>query len=229
MTDSSNANSPGKLSSLRAFLLAGGRSTRMGQDKALLSIHGQPLVTHMLAKLRALHLEPTICGNRPDLAICAPVIPDAAEACGPLGGITAALQATDADLNLILAVDLPALPIEFLRWLTARAAITGAGATIPYAQGRPQPLCAVYHRNLAPGLRQSLAAGNYRVMNAVRRAASCIDTFMVEQIAAVEAFDIAPDTPPVHTWFRNLNTPQEFARYAASYPSNKLEGDETAD
>ncbi|ACO33721.1 MULTISPECIES: molybdenum cofactor guanylyltransferase [Acidobacterium] len=227
MTVSSTANSP--TPSLRAFLLAGGRSSRMGQDKALLPIHGQPLVEQMLARLRALGLEATICGNRPDLAAYATILPDAAEACGPLGGITAALEASPAELNLVLAVDLPALPVEFLRWLTLRAALTGAPATIPYALGRPQPLCAVYHRNLAPGLRQSLASGDYRIMSAVHRVASRIDTFMVEQVAAAGAFSLTPPLPPVYTWFRNLNTPQDAARFAASHPSNKLEGNETAD
>jgi len=214
MTVSSTANSP--TPSLRAFLLAGGRSSRMGQDKALLPIHGQPLVEQMLARLRALGLEATICGNRPDLAAYATILPDAAEA-------------SPAELNLVLAVDLPALPVEFLRWLTLRAALTGAPATIPYALGRPQPLCAVYHRNLAPGLRQSLASGDYRIMSAVHRVASRIDTFMVEQVAAAGAFSLTPPLPPVYTWFRNLNTPQDAARFAASHPSNKLEGNETAD
>ena len=219
---------------MRAFLLAGGRSTRMGQDKALLRIHGQPLAAQMLAKLRALGLEATLCGNREDLASFAPVIPDLGVSCGPLGGIDAALQATDTDLNLVLAVDLPALPVAFLRWMIARAARTGAAATIPYAQGRPQPLCAVYHRELAPELRQCIEEGEFRIMAAVHRGSSRIDRFMVEQIAAAEAFDIVPDMPPVHTWFRNLNTPEEVARYAASHSSNKLasnklERDETAD
>jgi molybdopterin-guanine dinucleotide biosynthesis protein A len=212
---------------MRAFLLTGGRGLRMGQDKVMLPIHGQPLLSRMLAKLRALHLEPTLCGNRSDLAAYAPVLPDAADACGPLGGIVAALQAADAELNLILAVDLPALPVEFLRWLTIRAALTGAEATIPCPQGRPQPLCAIYHRNLAAGLRKSLAAGDYRVMSAIRGAAARIDIFMVEQVAAAGAF--SPSLPPVHAWFRNLNTPQDLARYAASHPSNKLEENETAD
>ncbi len=232
MTGSSianSANSPAASPRLRAFVLAGGRSSRMGQDKALLPMQGQPLVAQMLTKLRALHLEPAICGNRPDLAAYAPMIPDAAEACGPLGGIVAALEASDAALNLILAVDLPGLPVEFLHWLTLRAALTGAPATIPFVGGRPQPLCAVYHRDLAASLRQSLAAGNYRVIHAIHRAAVRIDTCMVEQIAASGVFDAVPALPPVHTWFRNLNTPADFARYAASHPSNKLEGNGTAD
>jgi molybdopterin-guanine dinucleotide biosynthesis protein A len=227
MTVSSAANSPAP--SLRAFLLAGGRSSRMGQDKALLPIHGQPLIAHILGKLHTLGLDATICGNRPDLAGYAPILADAAEACGPLGGITAALEASSAELNLILAVDLPALPVQFLRWLVLRAALTAAPATIPWAQGRPQPLCAVYHRDLAPSLRQSLASGDYRIMSAVHRAASSIDTLMVEQVAAAGAFSLTPPLPPVYTWFRNLNTPQDAARFAASHPSNKLEGNETAD
>jgi molybdopterin-guanine dinucleotide biosynthesis protein A len=229
MTGSSLANSAAASSGLSAFLLAGGRSSRMGQDKAMLPLHGQPLVEQMIAKLHALHLRPTICGNRPDLAAYAPILPDAAEACGPLGGIAAALRATDTALNLILAVDLPGLPVAFLRWLIERATLTRAAATIPYLGGRPQPLCAIYHRDLAGRLQQSLASGSYRVLPAIHQATASVDTFMVEQIAATGAFRTTPDMPPLHTWFCNLNTPIDAARYAASHPSNKLEGNETAD
>ena len=80
---------------MRAFLLAGGRSRRMGRDKAQLELAGQPLVAHMLGKLTGLGLDATICGNRPDLQHIAPVLPDPnlpgdETSAGPLAGILAA-------------------------------------------------------------------------------------------------------------------------------------------
>lgn len=213
---------------MRAFLLAGGRSRRMGRDKARLELAGQPLVVHMLNKLAALGIQAILCGNRPDLAHLAPTLDDADLAgegsLGPLGGILAALEASDADLNLILAVDIPGLPLAFLRWMMGRAERTQCPATVPFVAGRAQPLCAVYHRSLAPDLRQSLEAGQRRVFPTLTLAARRTDIFDVESIVSAGALDPIPRGFP-HEWFRNLNTPHEFALYASQHPSNKLEAE----
>ncbi len=210
---------------MRAFLLAGGRSRRMGRDKALLQIAGQPLVAFMLGKLASMGLETAICGNRPDLAHLAPVLPDVTvsgeESPGPLAGILAALEASNSALNFFLAVDMPGIPVNFLHWMIDRANSTQSPATIPLVCARPQPLCAVYHRELASGIRHSLNSGQRRVFPVLFRAARRMDTFDVESIVAADAVDPLPEGFP-HQWFRNLNTPPEFALYAVRHPSNKL-------
>lgn len=193
-----------------AFVLAGGASSRMGRDKALLPLNGRPLIEHALHKLRALGLSPRIVGSRPDLASFAPVIPDSVAHAGPLGGIQAALAASDTEMNLFLAVDLPLLPVSFLRWILDRAATTQALATVPLLQGRPQPLCAVYSRALLPHIHRSLTAGNARVMHAVTSAALAeaqpIDSFNVESVATAQAW---PQPLPLHWWFQNINPPAD--------------------
>src|SRR5580693_7445618 len=123
---------------MNGFILAGGLSSRMGSDKALLEIDGRPLIAHALDLLSAVTPAPRICGSRPDLAPFADVIPDNFPNSGPLGGIEAALSASTTDLNLFLPVDLPNLPIEFLRVLVARAEDSNAVATIPTLAGLPQ-------------------------------------------------------------------------------------------
>lgn len=213
---------------MQAFLLAGGRSRRMGRDKAGLEIAGQPLVVHMLAKLARLGLETAICGNRPDLAALAPVLPDPAlpgdASPGPLAGILAALEGSSSALNLFLAVDMPAVPVAFLHWMVERSALTQASATIPFVAGRAQPLCAIYHRELAPFVRRSLACGEHRVFPVLRGAARRADLFDVESIVSAGALPSVPEGSP-QEWFRNLNTPHEFALYAARHPSNKVVGE----
>lgn len=199
---------------MNAFILAGGQSTRMGRDKALLHFHGRPLIEYALDKLRALGFSPSIVGNRPDLASYAPVIPDNYPGSGPLAGIEAAIASSSDDLSLFLPVDLPLLPIEFLRWMTVRALQTSALATIPRLQGCAQPLCAVYHSALLPYARFALSAGKPKVMRAVQLAASesspKIDLFDVETVAASLSPSLDwPPTPSVHRWFQNLNSPAE--------------------
>ena len=199
---------------MNAFILAGGQSTRMGRDKALLGFHGRPLIENMLTKLRTLGFSPRIVGSRPDLAGYAPIIPDNYPGSGPLAGIEAALAASNDYLNLFLPVDLPLLPAEFLRWMTARALQTSALATIPRLEGRPQPLCAVYHHALLPDARSALAARKPKVMRAVEHAASesrlKIDLFDVEIAAASLTPSVDwPLAPAVHRWFHNFNTPAD--------------------
>ncbi len=192
----------------------------MVRDKALLKIDGRPLVEHMLELVRGIGLNPRICGSRPDLARFAEVVPDNFPLCGPLGGIEAALAVSQTELNLFVPVDAPGLPGAFLQWMMERAERSQAVATIPHFQDRPQPLCAVYSRRLRPGLERFLAAGNYKVMTAVREAAAAlgeaVDEFDVESVAAT----LQPGEWPSHlamaSWFRNVNSPEEYASLAAA-------------
>jgi molybdopterin-guanine dinucleotide biosynthesis protein A len=200
---------------VNAFLLAGGRSTRMGRDKALLELEGRPLIGHAAEKLRALGFPPRIAASRPDLSSFADVIPDRYLDSGPLGGIEAALTVSDAEQNLFLPVDLPLLPVRFLQWMVERVAVTHAVATIPRVHGRPQPLCAVYGRGLLPYVRVSLDAADRKVMRVVEHAAEAagerIDSFDVESVASALSWET---DVPLHRWFENLNTPRDFEKAA---------------
>jgi molybdopterin-guanine dinucleotide biosynthesis protein A len=208
------------LCAAEAFVLAGGRSTRMGQDKALLQVAGRSLLELALDKLRALDASatPRIAGSRPDLSSYAPVVPDLHPGCGPLSGIEAALAATAQPLNLFLPVDLPLLPARFLGWMLGRAETTGALVTVPRINGRPQPLCAVYHRDLLAGVTASLAAGNYKVMPVVTAAAQsraqAIDVFDVELLASTCPELHRFSSLPLYRWFHNCNTPEDITGIA---------------
>ncbi len=199
---------------MRAFVLAGGGSMRMGRDKALLEMNGSALVAQMLDLLRGLRLDARICGSRPDLEGFAEVVSDNFTQCGPLGGIEAALWVSDAELNLFVPVDAPGLPRAFLQWMMERSEKSHAVATIPRFGDRPQPLCAVYSRRLREGLRVSLEKGQYKVMTAVREAAAglgeAVDGFDVESVAPTLRAGEWPVDPPMAVWFRNLNTPEEW-------------------
>jgi molybdopterin-guanine dinucleotide biosynthesis protein A len=191
---------------VNGFVLAGGRSTRMGTDKALLHYAGRPLIAHAVELLKSAGVAPHIVGVRPDLAAYAPIVEDLHPGRGPLGGIEAALASSSSEWNLFLPVDLPLLPSVFLKYLIERARITGAAATIPTLAGEPEPLCTVYSRDLLAGIRESLESGSYKVMHGINRSAqpSEVDLFSVEAVAATR-----DDWPlePLRRWFQNMNTP----------------------
>jgi molybdopterin-guanine dinucleotide biosynthesis protein A len=204
------------------FVLAGGRSTRMGQDKALLPWGGQTLLEIALDKLRALPLAtaPRIAAARSDLSSHAGVIADLHPGCGPLSGIEAALAASSRPLNVFLPVDVPLLPAQFLLWMLQRAETTGALVTVPRINGWPQALCAVYHRDLLGHISASLVAGDYKVMHVVNSAAGplsqsprsrSMDVFDVELVASANPQLLAFSPLPLYRWFHNCNTPADMA------------------
>jgi molybdopterin-guanine dinucleotide biosynthesis protein A len=204
------------LRDVEGFVLAGGRSQRMGRDKALIEFRGQPLVGLALEKLRTVCRNPRIAGNRPDLVTFAPVVDDLHPGCGPLSGIEAALYATDCDLNVFLPVDVPLLPVEFVQWMLRRAAITEAPATIPTVLGYPQPLCAVYHQDLGPAIARALNRQEYKVMRVILEAAESlrrpVDLFSMEAVSPTQR--AWPSSAPPHRWFQNLNAPADLEAVA---------------
>jgi molybdopterin-guanine dinucleotide biosynthesis protein A len=198
-----------------AYILAGGRSTRMGQDKALLRVGGQTLLESTLSRLRREGFSPRLAGGAPELARFATLVPDREAGCGPLSGVDAGLAASEADLNLFVAVDLPCLADGLLSWLVERAQRSGAWATIPSVGGRPQPLCAVYHRDLKPGIEAALDGGSYQMMAALQqasRAGGGCDLFALESVRAAEGGRMDWLPPMIERVFLNCNTPRDLER-----------------
>src|SRR6476646_3246496 len=136
-----------------AFVLAGGASERMGQDKALLELGGVPMVT------RATRLAQPYVAS---VAIVAPqeryaqlglrILPDRWPGAGPLGGIATALSATNSEWNLILGCDLPYLTQEWIAWLISHALDSPAYAVVPESRRGPEPLAAMYHQSCGAAL-----------------------------------------------------------------------------
>jgi molybdopterin-guanine dinucleotide biosynthesis protein A len=225
---------------ISGFVLAGGLSSRLGRDKALLpwpphgsaAGNGNTLLTHAVTRLQRVCSTVSICASRDDLSPTEIVIPDALPGSGPLGGIVAALEHSSTDWNLLLAVDLPFLPLQVLEALVAYtfrqedSAGTSApsrsrtvACVLPELDGRPQPLCGLYHRILAPGLRTALLAGKFKVMAAVHEALNSPGAQRNPSdaaVIAVELWDAASfaasmhPTPDPEKWFLNINTLQDW-------------------
>lgn len=181
------------------YVLVGGRSSRMGRDKALLPFRGAVLAEAVAGTVERAAGAVTLVGNPEVYArLGFPAIPDLYPGEGPLGGILAALAHSAADWNLMVACDMPGLSVEFLRGLLEAAALADRDALVPCGPGgRLEPLCAVYHRRSLESFQRAFGAGIRKVTAA----------FSELQIASWPV----PETSP----FQNVNTPEDWADYAA--------------
>jgi molybdenum cofactor guanylyltransferase len=184
-----------------AFAVAGGRSLRMGRDKALLPWGQATLLDHTLDRLRAVCADVRILsGPEPRyLDRGLPVISDLTADAGPLAGIEAGLASPGVEAGLFLGIDLPFLPAELLRALIAEAA--QADAVVPMVGGHPEPLCAVYGAGCLEPVRGALRAGD-------RKMTSFWPKVRVRHLSedAIARFG-APAA-----LFANVNTPDDYAR-----------------
>jgi molybdopterin-guanine dinucleotide biosynthesis protein A len=145
------------------FILAGGKSTRMGRDKVFVSLDGKTLLARALEVARLVTADVRIVGDAAKFGAFAPVVEDVFRECGPLGGIHAALRASAAELNLMLAVDLPFVSRALLEYLITRARNADAIVTVARAGGGWQPLCAIYRREFVDVAEKALRQGRYKI------------------------------------------------------------------
>jgi molybdenum cofactor guanylyltransferase len=184
---------------LTIFILAGGKSTRMGADKAFLEFESRTLLSRALNLARSVTPNVSIVGSREKFAAYAPVVEDIFRDCGPLGGIHAALRASQTEINLILAVDMPFVPVEFLDYLIATARCTlEAVVVVPHCEAHLHTLCATYRRPFADVAEKNLRAGQ----NKIDRTFSEVPTRIITE----EELQTAGFSPAI---FRNLNTPEQ--------------------
>jgi molybdopterin-guanine dinucleotide biosynthesis protein A len=200
---------------ISGYILAGGRSSRMGTDKALLPLAGKPLVAHAVAKLRRICADVHILGSNPALAAYAPLVPDLHPNCGPVGGIETALTHSTREWNFILPVDLPFLPAAILRDLAA--ATTAPAATNRVAMfaidHRPQPAVCLLHKDLAPSIAAAVALGEHKLLSVLEAAAHVLALQRGHPLHHFLRYHPLPESDRANqaTWFANLNTPEDFA------------------
>ena len=197
------------------FVLAGGRSSRMGQDKSLVLFHGQPMIAYSLAALGQAALSASISGGEPALAAFAPLIADSQSGLGPLAGICTALASTAVCRAVFLSVDAPLIPASLISLLVRHAAITGALITLASVNGFAQTFPAVLDRAALPALERELASGRLGCYRAFQAAADSLrETVAVLPVELlVQAGQIAdPLGLPAAWWFLNANTPEDLGR-----------------
>jgi molybdopterin-guanine dinucleotide biosynthesis protein A len=216
------------------YVLAGGKSSRMGRDKALLELAGKPMALHAVRKLRRVCAEVHLLSGNAELEVFAPLVRDLQEGCGPMGGLEAALEHSRHAWNLFMPVDMPFLPAAFLAdWLRRVMAREQMGTRVAMftVEGVPQPLFCMLHKEVAPFLRDAMQRGRYKVFPVLEGAAKDLaarqgklleDTFFHQSWEVAANAFFAEDGGLWRTltqaqrearelWFANLNTAEEFA------------------
>jgi len=186
------------------IILAGGRNSRMGgRDKAFLRVDGETVIERTLRPLRAVFDEVVVVSNTPEKyrGLSVAVTRDEIAGVGPLGGLHAGLGSVEAPYAFVVACDMPFLRSETICFLVAQ--LRAQDALVPFWDGDIEPLHALYSTALRPRIEAAIDQGARSLREFLPR----ID---VEYIAQEHMERVAG----AEESFRNVNTPEEAARFA---------------
>lgn len=180
-----------------AIVLAGGKSTRMGSDKALIMVNEQRMLEATVKHLSKLF--PKVLVSASDNTyedIGVPVVSDLYKASGPLGGIHAGLNYSDYYTNFFCACDMPFVDTNLARYMVE--SVKGFDAVVPKIGDYYQPLFAVYTKNCIEPIENRIMAGRNKISS------------LYEQIKTrfLELDELTKFGNP-DTMFFNVNTPDD--------------------
>jgi len=195
------------MSDFEGFILAGGASSRMGEDKSRLRIGGRTFVERIAASLKPLVSRVSLVSSRDDAATHGlEVVRDVHLGCGALGGIHAALASCRAPGAFVVSCDLPFVTDGLFERLEELGIKQGVDAVAPIQEdGRHQPLCTIYARAACLTVAEELIReGDLRPRSLLRR----VRTRFV-------AFDELSDLEGSEMFFVNVNTPEDYEKAKA--------------
>ncbi len=182
-------------------VLAGGASTRMGRNKALLSVRGRPLIAHIIERLRPVVDEVLVVTRSPETYafLNVPTATDYFPGVGPLAGLHAALKDARGDLVVTVACDMPFVRPEVFAYLIRLT--TNVDVVMPRLKDREEPLHAVYRRRTClPAVEEAIREGK-------RRLIAFLSQVRVRYVEEEELRSAGLDLRS----FVNVNTPGEWA------------------
>ena len=186
-------------SNITGVILVGGKSRRMGQDKALLDIAGQPLVGRIIEVMQQCFPHLLLAGDRPErfARYHLPVVPDSYPG-SSLGGLYTGLHAAKTDCIFVTSCDIPFPNPELIRLICAEA--EGYDAIVPATESGLEPLFALYRKSCLAAMQTALEAGNFRITAVLQQLQ--IKTIAPEQLGQIDITGRA---------LLNINTPDEYA------------------
>lgn len=189
------------IAGVTAVILAGGNSSRMKSNKALLPYRGERFIERIFQQLSAIFPKVIVVTNSPELYPFLPcrIVSDTYPGMGPLAGIQAGLAQCTTPYVFVVACDMPDLNERLIRHLVSKAA--GSDVVLPESGKGLEPLHAVYGKGCLGAMNESLAAGISKIV-------ACFDRLKVTVVSRREIAAI----DPAFLSFRNINTPEEYFR-----------------
>jgi molybdopterin-guanine dinucleotide biosynthesis protein A len=182
---------------ITGVILAGGKSSRMGIDKALLKLHGRPFVAHVASMMQTAFDRVVLIANDPALYhfLGLEIFGDIYQDCGPLGGIHSGLVHAGGANIFVCACDTPLITRELIQHIASEPST--AAIVVPSFNKRIHPLCGLYAQTCLPVIVDRLESRRLRVLD------------LVDQMNA-SILPITPDLPFYRAdLFSNFNTPED--------------------
>ncbi len=195
-------NEPPPVSHIAGVILAGGKSSRFGGNKALADLDGRSLIAHAAGIVQSVFQHCLLVANDPQpyAFLNWPIIADRLPGKGPLAGIQAALHAIPEDYAFICACDMPFLDQRLLRYLCAQ---TGDwDAVVPWPTSGPEPLHAIYRKSALTVIDRHLQSGK-------RAIAGIFPELSIRAVTEKELLQVVPDLAA----FANINRPTDLTGY----------------
>ena len=181
-----------------AFVLSGGKSSRMGTDKGLVVFQGKKMIEHVFLMLGP-HLHNIISNNEAYKQFGYKVCPDIYKNCGPLGGIHSGLYNSHSDWNIVIGCDMPFVTMKFFLFLLKKIRTANCNAVVPVHEGKVEPLCALYHKSCIAVIEQQILKKQFRMQTLLEN----LKTAYIE---------VPKDQFDSEVLFRNMNTPVDISQ-----------------
>ena len=183
------------------IILAGGKSSRLGRDKAWEDVGGQRIIDRVIGALQSSCDEVLIIGDRPErqnelsLPKCIQYRSDELKGRGSIGGLYTGLTASDTLWSLVVACDMPFISRELIRFMLSIISKNRCDAIVPVINGRYQPTHALYNSTCIPFIEKNISSGNFRMD-------SYFDEIYLEEISE----DVINSIKGAELSFFNVNT-----------------------
>jgi len=200
-----------QINGITAVILAGGVSSRMGSNKALLTVEGAPLIEKIYHTMAQLFREVILVTNTPEEYAFLPcaMVADRYHGVGPLAGLHAGMKAGTGNWIFMTACDTPFLNPDVIRMICTF--VGEYDAVVPLSPGGKEPLQALYGRSCLAKVEQALEQGDWKLLNLLDHVRTRFVT--LEELAAI---------PGAQLSFCNINTLEEYKRLCAVTPGQQF-------
>lgn len=196
---------------MTGVILAGGESTRMGKNKALIEINGKRIIDRTVSLFREVFDDVLLVTNTPldYIELKVRIVTDLVSGKGSLGGIYTGLFFSSSPKAFFVGCDMPFLDRRVIQYFLSLAQT--ADIVVQRTKDYWQPLHAIYPRTLLKPIERLLQQGELKI----------IKTYQGMRVREVTGEELKPFDPDLHT-LSNFNTPEELKKLLETYPNTPL-------